>query len=219
MLIRVLLRVTLTSLNISKVSFLHLSSADPFDILGIMDTRRDCFFLHKQFSYSQSSCDRERYWIVYWIMYIFLDNEQILWYACSAKCRMNFGKALWDKRHIDFLKTHTHTHTHTHTQIANEIDTFQKCTMHIFIYVENAKRCLFSIVMFSKHVARICSFLHIAESDLFYRFYNVSYNVHYSVIRMYILKHARYVTCYQCYMCRGTFDIWHIVEYVYKGVY
>jgi len=67
MLIQVLLRVTLTSLNISEVSytFLHLSSADHFDILGIMDTRRDCFFLHKEFSYSQSSCDRERYRIVY----------------------------------------------------------------------------------------------------------------------------------------------------------
>jgi len=48
---------------------------------------------------------------------------------------------------------------------------------------------------------------------------NMSHNVHYSIIRMYILKHARYVTCYRCYMCRGTFDIWHIVEYVYKGIY
>lgn len=90
--------------------YIHLSSADSLDILGILDTRRDCSFLHglEGFSYSQSSCDHERYWIAYWIAYLLT-----LWYACSAKRWTNFRKALWGKRYICIyvyiFKTHAHT--------------------------------------------------------------------------------------------------------------
>lgn len=181
MLIQALSRVTLTSLNISRSSYTFLHTFIKCRLSRYSRnsgcTKRLFLLTRARKIFVQSSC--ERYWIVYWIAYLLM-----LWYACSAKYIQRISTKLFEEENVYlyiFLKP---IHTSKRVHISE-------------IYVQKIRKIvLFSMVMVLKRVNRICPFSHIAESDSFYRFYNVSRSVHYSV-------HYSYVHFETCKVCRG----------------
>lgn len=130
MVIQVLSRMILTSLNISEVPARTYVSTYIYQVqalsifLEILDAQRDCFFLHvlERFSYNRVANDIESYIGSHFYLLM-------LWYACSAKYIERISKKLFENKNT-YIYIFFSTPVHINKQMQSHFE-------NIYIYMQS----------------------------------------------------------------------------------